>query len=183
MDMLNVTELPDDPALLKRLLVEQVTRRDALLLQREEQLAQRNAVITQRDAVIEQIRREAQEHLDARLDALRELLEAEKQAAIKAEVQAAVAAVLRRFYGPRSERFDPQQLVLFGVFVDTVPLDAAAVAAIEAEAGAKLTTRRAAGRHNHGRGPLPEHLPRVRIEHDLLAFPMGKPRPLPELHQ
>ena len=45
-----------------------------------------------------------------------------------------------------------------------MPLDEASVAA---EAGEELTTRRAAKRHKHGRRPLPEHLPRIDIEHDL----------------
>lgn len=151
--MLNVTELPDDPALLKRMMTAQMARHAGLM--------------AERDAMIEQIKREAQEHLAAQLaaqlNAQREQMEAEKEAAIKA----AVDAVLRRFYGPKSERFDPLQLVLFGIFVDTVPLDAADVASIEAEAGEKLTTRVPRNRHNHGRGKLPEHLPRVRIVHDL----------------
>ena len=148
--MLNVTELPDDPALLKRLMTEQMARHAG---------------------TIEQIKREAQEHLEAQLksqfNTQRERMEAEKEAAIKAAVDSAVQAVLRRFYGPKSERFDPLQLVLFGIYVDTAPLDAASVASIEAEAGEKLTTRAPRNRHKHGRGKLPEHLPRVRIVHDL----------------
>ena len=140
------SELPDDPALLKRLMTEQMARHAG---------------------TIEQIRREAQEQLDTQLDAQRERLEAEKQAAIDFAVKAAVDAVLRRFYGPKSERFDPLQLVLFGIYVDTVPLDAPDTASIEDEAGEKLTSRAPRNRHNHGRGKLPEHLPRVRIVHDL----------------
>jgi transposase len=123
--MLHVEELPDDPALLKQLLVQECATRDAL---------------------IDQIKREAAEQIEA--ERLRH--------------QAELAAVLRRFYGPRSERFDPMQLLLFGQRVDTMPLDQPS---IEEEAGEKLTTRRA--RHKHGRNHLPDHLPRVRIEHDL----------------
>lgn len=125
--LLCVDELPDDPVVLKRVLV-------------------------QREALIAQIKEEAAQQLAAQ----RERLEAEKQAA--------VAALLRRLYGPRCERFDPRQLFLFGQLVDQLPLDAAS---LREEAGEELTTRRAKKRHNHGRGQLPAHLPRVEIVHDL----------------
>ncbi|MCY2931610.1 MAG: IS66 family transposase [Planctomycetota bacterium] len=119
--MPDTDRLPDDPKLLKEMIV-------------------------QRDAAIEQIKQEA----------------AQRIAAMEQKHQAEIAAVLRRFYGPRSERFDPRQLLLFGVRVDTMPLD---TPSIEEDAGQKLVTRRA--RHKHGRTHLPEHLPRVPIEHDL----------------
>jgi transposase len=125
--MTRIDELPDDPALLKRLLLEQHARLD-------------------------RIQQEAAEQLEA----LRLRMEAEKQAEI--------AAILRRFYGPKSERFDPRQLLLFGVQVDTTPLDEPAV--VE-EAGEPLVTRRVQNRQPHGRQRLPEHLPRIEIEHDL----------------
>lgn len=125
--MTRIDELPDDPALLKRLLGEQHT-------------------------LIDRIRAEAADQLEA----LRLRLEAEK----KAEID----AILRRFYGPKSERFDPRQLLLFGIQVDTMPLDEAA--AVE-ESGEPLATRRVGNRHKHGRQQLPEHLPRIEIEHDL----------------
>jgi hypothetical protein len=84
-----LTELPDDPALLKQLLLE------------------REAQIAQRDAAIEQIKQEAA----AQLEAQRQKHEAE------------VMALLRRFYGPKSERFDPRQLLLFGLVMDSLPVD------------------------------------------------------------
>jgi transposase len=127
-----VEQLPDDPAVLKRLIAE-------------------------RDAAIERIRREAAEQLEAQ----RLRLEAEKRAAID--------AVLRRFYGPRSEAFDPTQLLMFGVTVaPETPVDPASDEAIaaEAEAGEKLTSRRI-NHHKHGRRKLPDHLPRRQIIHDL----------------
>ena len=130
--MLHVDQLPDDPALLKQLLVQECAAHDEAL--------------TQRQAEIEQIKREAAEQIEA--ERLRH--------------QAELAAVLRRFYGPRSERFDPRQLLLFGLRVDTMPLDQPS---LEEESGQKLASRRA--RHKHGRNHLPEHLLRVRIEHDL----------------
>lgn len=112
--------LPDDPALLKRLLIE-------------------------RNAQIEQIKQEAAAALEA----------------MKQKHQAEMEAVFRRFYGPKSERFDPRQLLMFGIVIDSVPLDEQA---IEAESGEKLTTRRI--QHKHGRAKLPESLPRIPVEHD-----------------
>ena len=119
--------LPDDPALLKRMLVE-------------------------RDALVQRIRTEAAEQLESQ----RQRLEAEKKAAVE--------AILRRFYGPKNERFDVRQLLLFGQQVETLPLDEAS---ISEEAGDKLLTRRITKKHKHGRHPLPDHLPRIDIEHDL----------------
>lgn len=135
----SVEQLPDDPAMLKQMLVRECSVRDARIAQREQELAQR-------DAAIEQIKREAA----GRIEAL--------QQKHKAEVE----ALLRRFYGPRSERFDPTQLLLFGKMIDTMPVEAKAV---EEEAGQKLVTRRP--RHKHGRQRLPECLERIRIVHDL----------------
>jgi transposase len=119
--MSSVVQLPDDPALLKQMLIE-------------------------REAQIEQIKQEAA----AQLEAQRQKHEAE------------VTALLRRFYGPKSERFDPRQLLLFGLVMDSLPVDTAAV---EQEAGEPLQTRRI--HHKHGRAKLPEALPRIPIEHDL----------------
>ena len=118
--MTRVAELPDDLALLKRIVVEQHAGDGA------EQRAQRQAAIGSR--------------------------------------KAAVDAILRRFYGPRSERFDPRQLLLFGHQIDSAPLDEPS---IEEEAGEQLVTRRVKNRHKHGRQQLPEHLERIEIEHDL----------------
>ena len=72
--MVSVAELPDDPVLLKRMIV--------------------------------QIKQEAA----ARIEALQQ------------KHQAQMLAILRRFYGPRSERFDPTQLLLFGIAIDTMPV-------------------------------------------------------------
>lgn len=93
-----------------------------------------------------------------------EHLAAEQRAAIEAAVKAAVAAILRRYYGPRSEQFDPRQLLLFGQRLENANLDAASIAE---EAGEQLVTRRIKNRDRHGRQQLPEHLERIEIEHDL----------------
>jgi transposase len=120
--------LPDDPAVLKQMLVS------------ERQ---------QHTATLDQIKREAAERIEA----------------MEQRHKAEVDAILRRFYGPHSERFDPTQLLLFGLAVaEQIPFDEKAV---EAETGQKLLTRRVAHRHNHGRGLLPAHLERVPVEHDL----------------
>lgn len=130
-----VDDLPDDPALLKRFIVE-----------RERQL------LRERESLIAQIREEAARQLAA---------ERQRHAA---ELKAAIQALLRRYYGPRSEKFDPRQLLLFGQMVDEMPLEEASVAA---ESGEQLVTRRIKKRDPHGRQQLPEHLERIEIEHDL----------------
>lgn len=126
-DVTSVIELPDDPVLLKRMIV-------------------------QRDAAIEQIKREAADRIEA----------------MTQRHKVEIDSILRRFYGPRCERFDPRQLLIFGIAVaDQVPVDEKVV---EAESGQKLLTRRvngATGHHKHGRRRLPDHLPRIEIVHDL----------------
>ena len=111
-------------------------------------IVQQRGVIAQRESQLDQIKREAAERIEA------------MQQRHKAEMD----ALLRRFYGPHSERFDPTQLLLFGLKIaEQMPVDEKAV---EAESGQKLKTRRI-NRHKHGRGKLPEHLPRVEVIHDL----------------
>lgn len=99
-----------------------------------------------------------------------ERLKTEQQAAIDAAVKqqvdeavkAAVAAILRRYYGPRSEKFDPRQLLLFGEQIQAAPLD---TTSIEEESGEPLNSRRV--KSKRGRQQLPEHLERILVEHDL----------------
>ena len=104
----------------------------------------------------ERIREEAARQLEAE--------RAAREAAIEEAVKAAVTAILRRYYGPRSEKFDPRQLLLFGQRIDNAPLDQSS---IEDESGEELTNRRVKNRDKHGRQQLPEHLERIEIEHDL----------------
>ena len=70
--------------------------------------------------------------------------------------------LLRRYYGPRSERLDPNQLMLFlaeeGITLPAPPQEPAPPAA--------KTGSRPAG-NGHGRRQLPANLPRKRIEHTL----------------
>jgi transposase len=148
-------ELPDDPILLKQM----IGQRDGVIAQRESALAlcdvhieqvrqEAAAALAQREVQLEQVKREAAERIEALVQ----------------QHNAEMAAVLRRFYGPKSEKFDPRQLLIFGIAAaEQIPVDAKAV---EAETGEKLSTRRV-NHHKHGRRELPAHLPRVEIPHDL----------------
>jgi transposase len=74
--------------------------------------------------------------------------------------------LLRRLYGPRAERYDPNQPLLFGDLTASEdkppPGPAATVPADEnSQAGA------VAKKNGHGRGRLPATLPRIRVEHRL----------------
>jgi transposase len=138
----NTNQLPDDPVLLKQ----QLLSLQQLFERFKQEASQQIATLAQQHQV--QLAEQAAAH----------------QAAIDEAVQAAVLAILRRYYGPRSEKFDPRQLLLFGQDILQAPLD---TQSIEQEAGEKLTTRRVKRRDEHGRQTLPEHLERIEIEHDL----------------
>jgi len=163
-----VDQLPDDLAVLKQMVIdhqaaligrqlqiERITRESAAALAerdaaagRDATIARLEAAVAERDAAIEQIKREAAEQIEVQ----------------RQRHQAEMDALLRRFYGPRNERFDPTQILLFGREIDKMPID---IRAVEQEAGQKLVTRRVRKRHNHGRGELPAHLPREIVNHDL----------------
>src|SRR6476646_4054172 len=66
--------------------------------------------------------------------------------------------LLRRIYGPRSERINPDQSLLFGA-----PPEEAPPAALTADEPAP----KASTNGRHGRRKLPKDLPRQRVEHDL----------------
>lgn len=80
----------------------------------------------------------------------------------EAQLQAQVEQLLRRLYGPRAERVDPAQLVLFAQELAQAPEPEAAC---EEEAPAPAST----SKPGHGRKPLPRDLPRKRVEHDVPA--------------
>jgi transposase len=157
-----VEQLPDDPTLLKQMLAQ----RDAQIAQCESEIAQRESALELCDIHIEQIRQESAAALAAREAQIEQIRHeaAQRIEALQQKHQAQMLAILRRFYGPRSERFDPTQLLLFGRMIDTMPVDQQAV---EQESGQKLTTRRPRGRHKHGRQTLPECLRRQPVEHKL----------------
>ncbi|MBX3435860.1 MAG: transposase, partial [Pirellulales bacterium] len=116
---LAMDDLPNDVALLQRMIVEERQDRDELFAKIKEEAAR-------------QLEAQAQRH--------------------EAELKAAIAALLRRYYGPRSESFDPRQLLLFGQRIDDAQLDQAS---IEDESGEQLVTRRIRNRDKHGRQQLP----------------------------
>lgn len=74
--------------------------------------------------------------------------------------------LLRRYYGPRSERFDPNQLKLFaGEEPEATPPTAVS----EEPPPPKAATAARPSVNGHGRRKLPANLPRKRIEHTLPA--------------
>lgn len=88
--MPRIDELPDAPVLLKQMLAKQDAEYDALIERIKNEAADRLA------EQVERVKKEAAEQNEA----LRLRMEAEK----KAEIKAAVEAILRRIYGPKSER-------------------------------------------------------------------------------
>jgi len=74
--------------------------------------------------------------------------------------------LLRRLYGPKSERVHPDQLLLFADDTDAPKPESSA----PAEPSAAPTAERPAGKRRcrpHGRRPLPENLPRRALDHEL----------------
>jgi transposase len=116
-----------------------------IIAQRDEMIAQRDGVITQERAA----------HA-AEIQTLRE---------DNALLQHRLKLLLRSSYGPRAERFDPRQLLLFGLRVPPIePVES------DGATGASGPSPNAASgkqRKPHGRRKLPDHLPRIPIEHDL----------------
>jgi hypothetical protein len=78
------------------------------------------------------------------------------------QVQARLDQLLRRLYGPRTERLDPHQLLLFADLAAEAPAASPPPTPPPEEAPRKR-------RHNHGRQRPPAHLPRERRVHELSA--------------
>jgi len=78
---------------------------------------------------------------------------------LAAQLKQQVAQLLKRLYGPRAERIDPAQLVLF----------AEAMTAPEPEAAPAQETPALKPGKGHGRKPLPKDLRRKRVVHDVPA--------------
>lgn len=97
---------------------------------------------------------------------IRELLATlHEQRQDNAQLRSRLDQLLRRLYGPRAERFNPHQPLLFDLSlpVETAPAPAAAETPAAATAPA-ATTRPGRG---HGRQKLPKHLRRERIDYTL----------------
>ena len=80
-----------------------------------------------------------------------------------------VHLLLQRIYGPRSERFNPAQLLLFALDDAASASGTAASAAVEqaADEAAADQAPRKRRRHKHGRRRLPDNLPRRPVHHQL----------------
>src|SRR5271168_3008676 len=83
----------------------------------------------------------------------------------KEHVKHRLKLLLDRLYGPRTERCNPDQLLLFAEWAaaaaDTVNSAAASAEAAEAKA------RKRKPKTPHGRGKLPDQLPRREVHHQL----------------
>jgi transposase len=95
---------------------------------------------------------------------LAELLDALRASRRESEqLQARLDQVLRRLYGPRAERYDPQQPLLFAAPAAETAATPAAASATETGAEANATARRS----GHGRQRLPKHLVREQRVYEL----------------
>lgn len=141
--------LPNDVEQLKAMIARQLAA-----------LTQRDVVIAQRDAVIES------QH---------DIIEKQLQKLAAQEQQ--LARLLRRQYGPQKERIDPDQLTLFSAeelvelanqleqgVVDSVSPDDAST---DGESSADESAKKKKKKKGHGRRPLPDHLPRETVVHEL----------------
>jgi transposase len=81
----------------------------------------------------------------------------------KQELRDRLDLLLRRLYGPKSERIDPDQLLLFDEPADSQE-QAPAQSAAAAQAESAAPKRRG---QPHGRKPLPKDLPRKPVHHEL----------------
>ena len=102
------------------------------------------------------MRTEALSQLPKDLEQCHALIQA--QAETIEQLASRVDYLVRRLFGPRSERMDPNQLALFAEAAQALP----EVESAEAE-DAKFPPKR----KGHGRKPLPKDLPRKRVEHDV----------------
>ena len=167
-------QLPDDVEQLKAMIAGQavaiaerddaITEREASLAERESVLAQHAATITQHETVIDSLHETIEQQL-RKLEGLHQQL----------------ARLLRKQYGPQKERIDPDQLTLFSAaeleslvvelqqgVTDSVSTDdgsAEDASLDEYDDGGKASDRKK--RQGHGRRPLPDHLPREEVIHEL----------------
>jgi transposase len=84
-----------------------------------------------------------------------------------AGVQQRLDQLLRRLYGPKAERFDPNQPWLLPELATANADTNGAMAASTPAADNDAATAAKSQRPGHGRKPLPADLPRRRIEHAL----------------
>lgn len=191
-------ELPNDIERLKAMIAAQ----SRALAQRETAIAEHQVLIADRDVTITRY-----EAVITRRDSLLAQREAviasqhdtiEKQLRKLAGLEQQLARLLRRQYGPQKERVDPDQLTLFtaeelaelvaqlrqsavdSVSTDDGRPDEQESPAEDASAETSPTATRPE-RKGHGRRPIPPHIPRETIVHELshadrLCPCCGRPR-------
>ncbi len=168
MDALN---LPDDVEQLKAMIVEceavhrvALAERDASLAAKSVALAEHQDSIVQHETII------AAQHETI-----------EKQLKKLAAQEQQLARLLRKQYGPQKERIDPDQLTLFTAeeltklaeelqqgTVDSVSTDDGSPPEDDDAGEEEASSRKRNGkRKGHGRRPLPDHLPREVVTHEL----------------
>jgi transposase len=102
---------------------------------------------------------------------IRELLDVLRQARHENEqLQHRLDLLLRRLYGPRTERFDPNQPLLIPDAFDTPEVPTASDASsspVSAEPALATTAEPRKKQRGHGRKGLPANLPRVPVLHEL----------------
>ena len=114
-------------------------------------LAQANKLIEQKDQHIAEL--------------TRKLSSAQHQLRI---LQNQVEQLLRRIYGRRSEKLDPNQLMFDNLILEAAEQPEQAVEQTPTEDSDPLPRRRKKARRNHpGRIPIPDHLERVEIILDI----------------
>lgn len=97
-------------------------------------------------------------HLESHATELASTLKEQQKRAMR--LQAQVELLLKRLYGPRAERIDPAQLVMFGEATAAAPEPEEAAELEQAPAPKPIAK-------GHGRKPLPKDLPRKRLVHDV----------------
>jgi hypothetical protein len=102
---------------------------------------------------------------------IRELLETLRQQTVLNEhLQHQLEKLLRRIYGPRTEKLDPNQLLLFArEILEATGVDpAVAPPAADAKTAESVDHAEPTKKNGHGRKPLPRSLERRRKVHDVL---------------
>jgi len=161
--------LPNDVEQLKAMIAHQ----SAALAERERAIVEHLALIAQRDEAI--ARHEVV--IDAQHDTI------EKQLKKLEGLHQQLARLLRRQYGPQKERIDPNQLTLFTAeeivqlanelergMIDSVSTDDGSPgdeSKDENSGSPAAASKDKPNRKGHGRRPLPSHLPRETVVHDL----------------
>lgn len=103
---------------------------------------------------------------------IRELLETlRQQTFLNEKLQHQLEQLLRRIYGQKAEKIDPNQLLLFAREIleagGEPPTTEAVTPAAQPAPGATTATAAAPQKKGHGRKPLPTHLRREPIIHDV----------------